>query len=959
MTAPRNSDQSSSLRKPGIVLAMLLASGPAMAQVSIPIPNILAEAETFIKNRQPADAAALLDRVIARADAGETMPDGVDMDRIRLTAANNHFRAQNLPRATEVLNGLLAKNPSSTALIAEARMLLGLSLALQSKFAEAIPIFAAAEQSPTYRDKAMLYGAMSAQQAGKVDEAIAAYGRLLATSPRDRDWADAALSLINLQLKTGDLPSARRGLSLLRGNIPLVDNLAGLNVLSLQLGDELTKAGDPAGALTAYRTVLFKKDIIDQQLRRNARMEADIKRIQDFTVGDATQMDSVRRINARLEQAKAAVEEIKKLENYDATLLFRLGNAFQLRGGAWEAALIFEEIIQKYSDAPEREQAYLGLVRAYSESGRLEKTRLAAERFQRAYPSSQFGAQALYLAAAAAGQRGDTTAQLEFLSIATEKYRDNRELLEPMLMMKANALFSLARYPEVTTAAQEYLATFPQGKFIEEAAYISAMAVLAEGEASAAAHAINTYIESYPQGKFIEDARYRLAATEYAKQNYKAALEGTQSWLSDYPAEHPQRGEVYSLQGDAHAGLNQTEEAIESYRNALVLPLSDEQLGYVLDELTRLYQAKRDFDSAVAMWEQFASERPDHPYVINAAYWIGRIRSREGRTDEALSRVADITARYVTDAQRDSVERLLIEVSSMLAKPPRAKRGEPRPEPPTLDQLFARVDQLLLTRDTRDSATARARALFVKSEIAGLRKEPRVQAEYLDRIASANTPDTLPPGILGKLGDHLLAKGELDLARSFYTEIVSAHPKSIFADYGYVGLGEIALREGNGGEALRHFNNAIDLAGARFKLMEATIGQAKALLQLGRLDAAQDLFEQVAGNRSWRGPATAESLYSLGEIQLKRGTPDDIAKAQAHFQRIYISYKRYTDWVAKAYLRSAEAFEKLGQNQEAANALREMLRDERLTDYPETATAKNKLISLEATLPATPAGGNS
>lgn len=962
MTVPRSPESNHSLRKQGILLAMLLAAGTANAQVSIPIPNILAEVETFIKNRQPADAAALLDRVIARADAGEAMPDGVDMDRIRLSAASNHFRSQNYARAEQVLNALLAKNPSSAALVGEARMMLGLALALQQKYADAIPVFAAAETSPAYRDKAMLYGAMSAQQAGKVDEAIAAYTRLLSTSAHDRDWADAALSLINLQLRTGDLPSARRGLSLLRGNLNLIDNLAGLNVLSLQLGDELTKANDPAGALTAYRTVLFKKDIIDQQKRRNVRIEAEIKRIQDMTTGDASQMDFVRRLNSRLEQAKSAITEIEKLDNYDATLLFRLGNAFQLRGGAWEASLIFEEVISKFPNAPEREQAFFGLVRAYSESGRLEKTKLAAERLQANYPNSQFGAQALYLAAVAAGQRNDLVSQLQFLDLATERFRDNRELLEPMLLMKANALFTLARYPEVTTAAQEYLSNFPQGKFLEEAAYLSAMAVLADGEASAAAHAIKTYLESYPQGRFVEDARYRLAATDYAKQDYKSALEKTKAWLADYPSEHPQRGEVYSLQGDVYSGLNQPLDAIESYKSALALPLSDEQLGYVLDELTRLYQGQRDYDSAVAMWEQFAKDRPDHPFVINAAYWIGRLRSREGRTDEALAGISGIARRYVADTDRDSVERLLIEVASMLAKPPRAKRGEPKPDLPSLEQLFARVDQLLLTSDTRNSPTAQARALFVKSEIASLRKDTRRQNELLDRIASGNAADTLPPGILGKLGDRMLEKGELELAKTFYGQIVSAHPKSLFADFGYVGLGEIALREGDGNEALRRFNNAIDLAGARFKLLEATIGQAKAQLLLGRLDPAQELFEQVASNRAWRGVATAESLYSMGEILMKRGKPDDIAKAQAHYQRVYISYKRFVPWVAKAYLRSADAFEALGQNQEAANALREMLRDERLANLPEATVARNRLVTLEAragTTTAAPTGGNS
>ncbi|HEY0944019.1 MAG TPA: tetratricopeptide repeat protein [Opitutaceae bacterium] len=944
-------------------LAILLAAGIATghAQVTIPVPQILAEAETHINARKPAEAAELLDRVLARADQGEAMPAGVDMERIRLAAATNHFQAQNLPRAAAIAEALIKSGPTRNVILSEARMLLGLSLALQQKYAEAVPVFHDAEDSTTFRDKALLYGAMSAHQAGQIDVAIATYSRLLSTSARSRDWADAALTLISLQLQQNQLAEARRGLTLLRSNLDLVDNLAGLNVLSLQLGDALSKANEPAGALTAYRTVLGKDDVLAQQVRRNRRMDTELAQLKALARGDATQLDSFRRLTARLEQSRTAVEEINKLSHYDATLLFRLGNAFQQRGGAWEAALIFEEIIARYPEAPEREQAYFGLVRAYAEAGRLDKTRDAAERFQRVYPQSQFGAQALYLAALAAGQRNDTTAQLKFLEIGTERYRDNTEMREPMLLMQANALFTMGRYAEAGAICQDYLRDFPSGKFAEEARYLSAMGMLAEGQASAAARAVEAYLTAYPKGKFVEDARYRLAATDYSRQEYDSAIERTQAWLNDYAASHPQRGEVYSLQGDAYAGLNKPVEAIESYRQALQLGLADEQLGYVLDELTRLYQAQRDYDAAVAMWDRFARERPDHPFVINAAYWIGKLRSREGRTAEALDGVAGIATRYVADPNRESIERLLIEISSMLAKPPRGRPGQPKPTPPALDELFARADELLLTADTANSATAKARALFVKSEIASFRKDPKTQKEMLDQIAAAYSADTLPPGILGKLGDHLLAKNELDLARTFYTQIVTSYPRSIFSDYGYVGLGEIALRENNGDEALRRFNEAIDIAGARFKLLDATLGQAKALLLLGRLDAAKNLFEQVASNRAWRGPATAESLFSLGEVLMKRGTPNDVAQAQAHYQRIYISYRRFVPWVAKSYLRSADAFEALGQTQEAVNTLREMLRDQRLAELPEAAAARQRLTTLEARVSATstPGGGKS
>ncbi len=946
---PVSRPQTRALRLSVTLLALTLAGVPLQAQISIPIPNQLAEVELLLNARKPADAIGLLDEVIQRAQDGEALPAGVSLERIMLTAANANFQTQQYARAAE-LGAAVEQLPSvGTTALGEARMIRGLSLALEKKYAEAIPVFKAAEESSTFRDKALLYGAMSAAQADQLSVAIETYNRLLATSPRDRDWADAALSLIDLHVRSGNLADARRGLALLRGNLDQVDNLAGLNLLSLQLGDALMKAGDNAGALAAYRTLLSRDPLIAEQGRRNLALQAYLERFTALKRPSATEADTIRRVTSRLEQAKASLEQLQKIPTYDATLRYRLGYAFQERGGVWEAALLYEDLIANFPDSPERENAFFGLVRAYSDAGRLEKTRQAADRFFRAYPDSKFGSQALYLAALAAAQRNDLDSQLTFLGIAAEKF-PNSELTEPMLLMKANALFTLARFAEAKEITDAYAKDFPSGRYIEEARYLSAMADLAEGRASVAETRIQAYLKDFPEGRFVADARYRLAATAYSKQDYAACAALAEKWLADFPDEHPQRGELYSLRADAHAGLGRPEEAIADYRRALELPLSDEQLGYVLDELTRLYQSRKEYDAAVGMWEDFATERPDHPFVINAAYWISRIRTREGRSDEALDLVARITRRYVADPARGDVERLLVETASTLARPARVKRGEPKPKPePVPDEvLFKRVDELLLDGATRSSPTAQARALFTKAEIASLRKNDALKNELLGRIASSFAPDQLPPGILGKVGDSLLALGQPELAQKFYEQIVTGHPKSIFADFGHVGLGEIALLNGNGDEALARFNAAIDVAGARFKLKEATLGRARAQLLLGRLDAAQELFEQVAGNRAWRGEATAESLYQLGEIAMRRGTPDDIAKAQAHYQRVYLGYKRFDLWVARAYLRSADAFDALGQKQEAIDTLNRLLSFENLRSLPEAEQARERLRKFSA-----------
>lgn len=962
MASPRNYvglSRFQSLPRLTLSLAALLLAGIRLpAQVTIPIANQLAEVEQALTARRPAAATGLLDEIIQRAKAKEPLPSGLTLERLLLTAANTHFQVQGYARAAELAAELEALPSVGPTALGEARMIHGLSLALQQKYDEAIPVFKAAEASSTYRDKALLYGAMSANQAGRLPVAIETYNRLLATSPRDRDWADAALTLVDLHLRADNLADARRGLALLRGHLALVDNLAGLNLLSLQLGDALMKAGDHSGALSAFRTVTTRDALVAEQSLRNATLERALSRYQSLVRPSATDADTTRRLNSRLEQSRASLAQIQNLPSYDATLRFRLATAFQERGGAWEAALLYEDLLANHPDSTERESAHFGLVRAYADAGRFDKVRDAVNRFVEAYPSSKFGPQALYLAAVAAGQRGDLQRQLDFLSLATENYGPS-ELSEPIALMRANALFTLARYSEARTVAAACAKAHPKGKFIQEARYLGAMADLAEGDATSAEKQIQAYLKAHPRGRFVPDARYRLAAIAYSRTDYAACSALVDEWLADYPAGHPQRGELLSLKGDALAGLGRVPDAITVYRAALDLPLSDEQLGYVLDELTRHYQSLKDYDAAVAMWEEFAARQPDHPFVINAAYWISRIRTREGRATEALDLVARITRRYIDDPSRGDVERLLVELAAILARPPRVPRGEPKPEPPTETALFQRADELILDDLTRDHPTAQARALFVQSEIAALQKNDARREELLSRIAAKFSPDQLPPGILGRVGDTLLAQNQPDLAKSFFTQILSAHPKSIFADFGYVGLGRIALLGGKGDEALARFDAAIDVAGARFKLKEATLGRAHAQLLRGRNDAAKDLFEQVAANRAWRGEATAEALFYLGEIAARAGTADNLAKAQAHYQRIYLSYKRFPAWVAKAYLRSAVTFEKLGQYQEALTTVNRFFTFRELETYPEWQQAAALKPSLESRVPASPAPTNS
>ena len=197
--------------------------------------------------------------------------------------------------------------------------------------------------------------------------------------------------------------------------------------------------------------------------------------------------------------------------------------------------------------------------------------------------------------------------------------------------------------------------------------------------------------------------------------------------------------------------------------------------------------------------------------------------------------------------------------------------------------------------------------------------------------------------MLGAAGDYLLEKGKFDPAAEFYQRLLDEFPKSQMVDFAYCGLGEIAYQKKDYPKALRYFTDGSEKIAAAQKLKDISVGRAKTLLALGKLDEAQKGFEQVASVREWRGEATAFSVYSLGQIAAKRG---QWAEANAYFQRVYVGYQKFLPWVAKAYIASGESFEKLGKTQEATNTYRELLRNEKLANFTEAIEARKRLEAL-------------
>lgn len=924
-----------------VLLAALMACGGSPAaraqQPASDLPRLYAQGMAAFQAGDYARAAADLEALLAKA---EFTPQ---LEPMFYTLGSAWFNLGDYKKAATAFKNYQTKFPAG-AHVADAAFALAQCSLLSKNFAEAAGQFAALEKDPAMREQALLAQATALKESGRLDQAIAALEKLAGGELRTLSGVRGAMTLAQFYAKKGAADKAVQTLTKLHLNVQLVDNIVELNALTVELGDQLYAKKLYADALECYRAAYRPEQIARMQNDRIAAMQRATQENLEAARRDPTQVSQLgatnNQLKAHIARAQELLEKFQKLPNITPAIYIRLARCFHEIDRKWEAIVVYQELLDRFPAAAEREPSLFGIIIALAHVDQPRKAMARCEEYLRDFKDGPNAETAGYLLGVSALQANDPRAAETHFGRMLDT-QTGGAYREQMRYLLGNARFMAGKHEEAAAEYKKYLSEFPKGQSGEDVNYRLALTSLFAGKYEEAMNGLRGYVQKYPQGAFVSDARYRLAVCKYAASLYDEVIADCKAWERDLP-KNQQLGEVLALLADAYAASDREDEAIPLYIQSYKTASTDEVMNYSLFAASKLLQKRGEWNKVADLFSAFIHEKPDHPTVITALYWIGKAKSRDGRLDEAKRITADTIRKYIGDPRREPVELLLTQLAQLCVKKKRPEAEEPDVAAPGGDP-GAELDQLLGDSAKDSDPTTRARILFAKAELARLRRQPAEEEKNIALIAAAAKPADLSPVLLGRAADHLLAKGKLDPARALFQYLMDEFPKSESIDFAYNGLGEIAFQKGDHTRALRYFSDATDKIAAASKLKDVTLGKGKTLLAMGNLDEARKVFEQVAAVREWRGDATAFSVYSLGEIEARQGR---WAEANAFFQRVYVGYQKFLPWVAKAYLRSAESFEKLGKPQEAANTYRELLRNEKLAAFTEAAEARKKLEAM-------------
>ena len=873
----------------------------------------------------------------------------------------SYFNSKQWEKAIKNFNRYLKLFPQSKH-VTEIQFSLAQAELLAGNPKEAIPLFLALLPDPLYHDKGTVYLAESYRQAGDLSAAMGVFEKERSLPNLNPDFrGKISVKLLDLYLEAKELDKGVALLQEIDADLTRVPDVTDFNDLAIRLGDDFLAKNDISGALNCYRRVRNNDQVIAieklQIDRLKQQMAVNLAIIQANPLNSSDVQSANKDIQVQIDKDGKILAQYQTLAPILPPLLLRIGRAYAVESSYWEAGIVYRELMRQYPNTPEVEPALYGSIVVFEQARQIDRAQALCLAYLTQYPHGKYADSVSYLRGALAYDAEQFDQAIGFFEDAL-KNQPNHPRREQIEVILGDIRLREQKFDDAVAAYAKYEKDFPRGSRLEAARYHSALALLFGGKTEEADKAIRAYLAEYPSGTYVPDAEYRLDVVKFAAKEYPEVIADGLSWQKKHGKAAP-LAEVLSLMGDSYASLDNMDDAISVYTRSYKAAQSDEVLSYSLFAAAKLLQKQGRWSDIVKLCQDFIKDNPDNRNVVGAVVWIGRADIKLGKVDEARQYMAATAKQYLDDPSREAVDEILTQLAQLYAKkhlPVAIATGVPAAAPSTnAAPVTVAVPVVASTDPAQDLAdiltipeldkkpTASARILYAKSELARVQRKPQIEEQILLDMAGKYKPEVLSPALLGQVGDGLLFAGKPDQAALYYHELIDTYDKSPLVDYAYNGLGQIAYNEKDYKKALAYYSKALDKGLAATKLKEITLGQAQTLLALNRYDDAKPLFEQVASNRAWRGEATALSVYSLGEIQMAK---DKYPEANAFFQRVFVAYQKFPAIQAKAYLKSGEAFEKLGKSPEAVSTYNEMLRNPNLASFPEIEEAKQRLQTL-------------
>jgi outer membrane protein assembly factor BamD (BamD/ComL family) len=892
--------------------------------------DLIIKADRAYNERRHAEAVTGYEAFLR--DFGAAEEAKADLPHVRYNLAAALMQTQKFDAAVEAIEEAQKFEdlaPERKENLAFWRGVAVLQLGDNAKAREALEEFMVQFPKSRRREDAALMAATALMVGGKNAEAAAQFAAIRGNPESIHRGRAAVLELHNL-LETGQ---DRAALELLAAEGPRQDRLtqiATFQTLAMALGGKYLEEEKPREAIRALQTVWSHDRLTAHQQRRLEEVEEQLADLEARPAPDIFERAQARQVAREVEEE---LKNLEKIPSFDASVRFRLASAFHQQDRFRETALLLDDMLREMPPDPLVEQASLTALQSWMAIERHDKAVESAQLFAGRFPQSEQLPLVLYLQGVAQQQAQAYEAALATFQGVVEKFPAT-EQAQRALFMQAFTLLLAERNGEAAELFAAFRAKHPGSELGESAAYWQGSALAFAQQFPEAREVLAALPEQYPGGALLGPAAFRHAYCAQSMRDYERAEEELEAYLRAFP-DGEESAEAKILLGDALLAQAKSDEGKEVYAS---VPAEagrfHEEAQFKLAKVLRL---EEDYEGLRALMQGYLAAYPNRSRAAEALFLIGTAWRQEDQLDKAREEYWAAIRKFGNDPEAYSVEDLFLALGRLYP-------GESE----QLDYL-ADLRTLRTQAEAEDQTVLAVRAIWALAQ-AVKKSDPDLSQALLREASVMVAPPVTSPAVLSDCAEaQMLAAAEADpaeatrrreLAAGLYRDLLKWHPRAPQKDKALGALAKLALERDDIQTALDYYGRLERDVPWSPLMGEVLTTRARLEVDEGRPDEAVDSYTRLLAAENVPGKLKAQALLALGELEMQRNQP---AKAIPYYQRIYILYGKWRDAVARAYLRSGEAFEQIDDLEAARKTYEELVNSEDLASLPEAEQAREKL----------------
>jgi TolA-binding protein len=761
--------------------------------------------------------------------------------------------------------------------------------------------------------------------ADKWDRALPWLRRLYVMAPdfSRRNWA--ATLLTTAYLKQMDMERVYRLVPYLLTPNSFASRSVLLNMAAIEAGDTLFGDEKYRDALWVYRLVYPHDELMLRSQQHLDALNAKADRLRVM----AESPRSLMRVQESIGEIEAEMKALSAIENYDVELHYRIARAYMEIRRYREAAELFLAVREE-GDKKHAEEALFFAFRCLTNIQPWDRAFTVGKDYMDTYPGGEYYDQVSIMVGQMYARLEDWPQVIAVLTKALEVSPKHADAAECMFLI-GYATFMEEKFADAADWFRKMNHLYPGNPREPDGVYWLGLTLMFDKQFDQAAPQFDAILRRYADTPYLQDAAFRRAVCDYGSSRFREAEGKLEAFVTQYPT-NKLCGEAYMMMADTAGVAGDLPKAITRYEAVNRYDVNIEFYNYSMFRSGEMLFELGNFNGVIAHFKDYIKRNREGSNIPLALYWSGRALWDMGEQKGALEFFRQGIQQYGVDRQALGID-LILEEWVGKTKNTSSEVGQ---------RAWQDLTDMMKAAETNKQdvlALRLKRVLLFQPKITEERRN-----QIVDDLLREENLTKAGVGVLETMMEEARKRTNTEFAIKVANQIVKDFTETDYALSARKMLAEDAVARKDYTTAIKHLTVIKEVFATSSEAAEALLMLGDLYIKQNKFDQADECFKSVLAVKDWKGPLWPAALYGLGDSARLH---HNLEQASAYYERIYVMYANYRQWVGKAYLARADCLSRLQLYNKAAEVLTEMLGVAELKDTPEVAQAQAELETLK------------